>query len=175
MVDGNAASEGAPGETFDVVVKVNGDRLHALLTEAQWRVLHDLLKEATVAPALKPGDQMSDGSIYVGISPDTKMPMYTTPADAPLTMQWQAAMEYAGRLDVYGHNDWRVPTKAELNVLFNNPAAIGGFNETGSLAAGWYWSSTEDHTADEAWAQRFSDGDERWDGEILDSSLRLVR
>src|SRR5947199_5977461 len=24
MVDGNAASEGAPGETFDVVVKVNG-------------------------------------------------------------------------------------------------------------------------------------------------------
>ena len=39
MVDGNAASEGAPGETFDVVVKVNGDSLHAVLTEAQWVIL----------------------------------------------------------------------------------------------------------------------------------------
>jgi hypothetical protein len=31
------------------------------------------------------GDKMPDGTIYVGISPDTGNAMYTTPADAPLT------------------------------------------------------------------------------------------
>ena len=35
-----------------------------------------------------------------------------------------------------------MPTKEELNVLFNNRAEIGGFNETGSDPAGWYWSSS---------------------------------
>jgi hypothetical protein len=27
------------------------------------------------------------------------------------------------------YDDWGVPTKGELSVLFNNRAAIGGFNE----------------------------------------------
>jgi hypothetical protein len=35
-----------------------------------------------------------------------------------------------------------VPNKGELNVLFNNRAAIGGFDESGDDPAGWYGSST---------------------------------
>jgi hypothetical protein len=34
----------------------------------------------------KVGDKMPDGTIYAGISPDTKQAMYATPADAPTTM-----------------------------------------------------------------------------------------
>ena len=49
-----------------------------------------------------------------------------------------------------------MPTKAELNVLFRNRAAIGGFDTTGSNPAGWYWSSSRFYNG--AWAQRFSDG-----------------
>jgi hypothetical protein len=33
-----------------------------------------------------------------------------------------------------------MPTKSELNVLFNNRAAIGGFDLSGSEPSGWYWS-----------------------------------
>ena len=71
---------------------------------------------------------MPDGTVLAGISPDTNKPMYATPADASLTMTFNEAQEYAAKLDAHGHKDWRVPTKAELNVLFNNRAAIGGFN-----------------------------------------------
>ena len=51
------------------------------------------------------------------VSPDTGKAMYTTPADAPLTIKWKQAIEYAAKLDAHGHNDWRAPTKGELDVL----------------------------------------------------------
>ena len=100
--------------------------------------------------------------------------MYTTPEDAPLIMQWKQAMGYASVIDDYGHNDWRVPTKDELNVLFNNRAAIGGFNDTGLMNAGWYWSSSQNGNYG-AWGQRFSDGDQNYGMKGIDSSLRCVR
>ena len=80
---------------------------------------------AKAAPQV--GDTMEDGTIYAGISPDTGKSMYTTPTDAPLRMQWRKAMDYAAGLDTHGHKDWRVPSAGELKVLFNNRAAIGGF------------------------------------------------
>ena len=108
----------------------------------------------------KPGTLMPDGSIYAGVSPDTGKPMYTTRKDAPLHGNFYQAAEYAKNLDTHGRKDWRVPTQPELNVLFANHAAIGGFDTTGSYPAGWYWSSSRigDHFDPLAWAQRFSDG-----------------
>ena len=59
----------------------------------------------------------------------------------------------------HGHRDWRVPTKSELNVLFQHCAAIGNFDTSGSYPAGWYWSSSRNNGVS-AWAQRFSDGNQ---------------
>jgi uncharacterized protein DUF1566 len=130
---------------------------------------------AIAAPAgPKAGDKMPDGTIYAGISPDTRQPMYTTPADAPLTMKWKAAMKYAKKLDAHGRQDWRVPTKRELNVLFNNRAAIGGFNLSGSDPAGWYWSGTQGNLWS-AWGQRFSGGGQDDGSKGNRSSVRCVR
>jgi hypothetical protein len=117
----------------------------------------------------KPGDRMADGTVYAGVSQDTGKAMYATPADAPLTYTFNQAQKYAAKLDAHGHQDWRVPTKGELNVLFQNRAAIGGFDISGSNPAGWYWSSSQDDYS--AWGQRFSDGHQYND----DSSLRCVR
>jgi hypothetical protein len=81
-----------------------------------------------------------------GTSPDIGKAMYATPADASMTMEFNQAKGYAQGLNTqkaYGHDDWRVPTSAELNVLFNNRAAIGGFDMSGSYPAGWYWSATQ--------------------------------
>jgi hypothetical protein len=100
--------------------------------------------------------------------------MCTTPADAALTYTFNEAKKYAANLDAQGHRDWRVPTKAELDVLFNNRASIGGFNVSGRGLAGWYWSSTEDYNGG-AWGQRFSDAGQGWGGKNGDSSLRCVR
>ena len=50
-------------------------------------------------------------------------------------------------------NDWYLPAKDELNELYNNKDAIGGFSA-------YYWSSTEysDVPAVVAWVHSFSDG-----------------
>jgi hypothetical protein len=52
-----------------------------------------------------------------------------------------------------GYNDWFLPSKDELNILYLNKVTIGGF------ADATYWSSTEDDwDVYNAWAQVFSDG-----------------
>jgi hypothetical protein len=101
--------------------------------------------------------------------------MYATPKDAPVHCSFNHAADYAANLDVHSHKDWRVPTKAELNMLFGNRAAIGGFDTTGSRPASWYWSSSRSYGG--AWAQRFSDGNQYDDVSIWDgaSALRCVR
>jgi hypothetical protein len=135
----------------------------------------DAKPAATLAPKL--GDPMADGTVYAGLSPDTGKPMYATPKDAPLTYTFNQAKDYAAALDAngaFGHKDWRVPSKPELNVLYKNRRAIGGFNETGSNPAGWYWSSSQDYDS-HAWAQRFSDGSQINDYRNDASSLRCVR
>ncbi len=129
------------------------------------------------APAAepKPGDEMDDGTVYAGSL--NGRGIYTTPRDAPLTYTFKQAAKFAEKLNRekhLGHDDWRVPTKNELNVLFNNRAAIGGFNQTGREPAGWYWSFTE-ATTYAAWAQRFSDGTQSYYVKDLGSSLRCVR
>ena len=129
------------------------------------------------SPYPSPGDAMPDGTIFAGISPDTDKPMYTTQADAPLTMKWGAAMQYADGLDAHGHQDWRMPTKGELNMLWENRdkgKLKGTFNETSSERAGWYWSSAEFDIFN-ARAQRFSDGTQDWNYKGFVSSLRCVR
>ncbi len=126
----------------------------------------------------KPGDRMPDGSVYAGLSPDTGKAMYATPKDTPLTYTFNQAQKYAAKLDAHGHHDWRAPTKGELNVLFQNRAAIGGFDESGSNPAGWYWSSSEyiyNMDCSMAWAQRFSEGSQTHDYKYKDLSLRCVR
>lgn len=119
------------------------------------------------------GKRMPDGTVYAGISPATGKPMYAMPQDAPGTYRFNNAQEYAKKLAALGHKDWRAPTKNELNVLFNNRAAIGGFNETGSNPAGWYWSSSPCYGPN-AWVQRFSDGSQNLPRHFI-SSLRCVR
>jgi hypothetical protein len=120
------------------------------------------------------GAKMPDGTVYAGISPETKQPMYAAPADVGLTMTFKMAKEYAAMLDAHGHKDWRVPTKKELNVLFNNRALLRGFN-SGSHPARWYWSATP-FIKWFAWCQRFSDGyQDMYPIKGYHSSVRLVR
>jgi hypothetical protein len=157
----------------NVVVKTNGNATVYTSGDVKVRPAANDDKSATIAAEPKVGDRMADGTIFAGISPDTNQPMYVTPKDAPLTMKWKAAMEYAAKLDAHGHKDWRAPTKGELNVLFENSAAIGGFDISSSGPAGWYWSSA--HINIYAWAQRFSDGGQDRYYQDGASALRCVR
>jgi len=123
------------------------------------------------------GDEMPDGTIYAGVSPDTGKAMYATPKDAPATFTFNEAAKYAKKLKAHGHKDFRVPTLDELNVLYQNRnegKLKGTFNETGSYPAGWYRSSSQTNYGF-AWDQRFSDGCQHACSKDYGSSLRCVR
>jgi hypothetical protein len=119
------------------------------------------------------GDEMEDGTIYAGISPDTHKPMYATPMDAGLTFTFNEAQEVASMVHANGHNDWRVPSKGELNVLWENRnkgKLKGTFNKTDQ-----YWSSSLYDDGYGLWDQRFSDGNQYFSYEYCELSLRCVR
>ena len=61
-------------------------------------------------------------------------------------------------LVVGGYSDWYLPSKDELDKLFINRLAIGGFNTSGmSGGSGWYWSSSIIQNYD-AWGKYFVSG-----------------
>ena len=64
------------------------------------------------------------------------------------------AAAYCDGLTAHGSSDWYLPARNELNVLYTNRTAIGGFDVAGGQ---WYWSSSESGNS-LAWVQRFSDG-----------------
>ncbi|MBL0202382.1 MAG: DUF1566 domain-containing protein [Chitinophagaceae bacterium] len=73
--------------------------------------------------------------------------------DFPNKLSWDKAKEACAELG----NGWRLPTKDELNEMYKNRVAIGGFT------LGGYWSSTEFKTEVNnmnAWYQFFGDGDQ---------------
>jgi hypothetical protein len=185
------------GDTFgDVTVKANGTAvvIHANGAIEHYPILQGVRRQRSAnddegkgrrPSEPKIGDKMLDGTVFAGISPDTGRAIYATPADAPVARGFNEASKYASTLDAHGHHDWRVPTKAELNVLFNNRAAIGGFDETGSLPTGWYISSSSsrvgraltDRYVGSTWSQRFDDGYKDYPdfASELSISLRCVR
>ena len=67
-----------------------------------------------------------------------------------------------------GYSDWHLPTKEELNKLYLNRSAVGGFSD------GYYWSSTE-VSADYAWAQYFYNGNQYYINKSVGWCVRAVR
>ena len=67
-----------------------------------------------------------------------------------------------------GYGDWYLPSKEELNLMYNNlkVAGLGGFSSTF-----YYWSSTEVDSSD-AWLQSFANGLQE-DGLVKDSAVRV--
>lgn len=127
------------------------------------------------APSI--GAVMQDGTIFAGISPDTGKSMYAMPAGMLLTYTFNEAQrlaDHANARKAQGHDDWRMPTRDELNGLFNNCAAIGGFDLGGSYPSGWYWSGTAVNEGN-VWCQRFKGGSQNSNHTGNYSSLRLVR
>jgi hypothetical protein len=123
------------------------------------------------------GGRRADGTVFAGVSPDSGRPLYVTPADIALTVTFNQAQDHAaalGALAAHGYNDWRLPTKNELKMIFDNRAAIGGFDQSGVLPGGWYWSLSQDASFS-AWCQRFSDGKQAPHGVDMLSALRPVR
>lgn len=87
-------------------------------------------------------------------------------------ISWYTAVEMLEKIG----QGWRLPTKEELNVLYQNKDKIGGFEPTDKSAKYGYWSSTE-YGNDAAWWQVFNAGNEQDGGQgaSLKSSTLFMR
>jgi hypothetical protein len=57
----------------------------------------------------------------------------------------------AANYSLNGFSDWFLPSKAELNTLYNNKKVVGGFVQT------YYWSSSSNNDL-QSWGQHFNGG-----------------
>lgn len=71
------------------------------------------------------------------------------------------------------YNDWYLPCRHELNLMFRNRDAIGGFNTNNGI----YWSSTEStgFPGTMAWEQEFKYGTQLEDDKDLPNQVRCIR
>ncbi|MDA9161763.1 DUF1566 domain-containing protein [Crocinitomicaceae bacterium] len=79
-------------------------------------------------------------------------------------MAWMEAKKACADLG----DGWRLPTKVELNILYENKDEIGGFAIYG------YWSSTETSYGN-AWEQRFGYGSQSSNSKDGYHYVRAVR
>ena len=78
------------------------------------------------------------------------------------------AAKIADAYALNGYTDWYLPSKDELNLLYQQKTVVGGF------AKGDYWSSSEDSSSN-AWLQYFSDGYQDYYDKYLTLPVRAVR
>jgi TolB-like protein len=83
---------------------------------------------------------------------------------------WSGALTTARNYKGGGCSDWHLPTKDELNLVYQNLRA----QNIGNLGDTWHWSSSEDNN-NYAWVQRVSDGYQHTNYKTLTNSVRAVR
>lgn len=72
------------------------------------------------------------------------------------------------RLKRNGFNDWFLPSKDELNLLYLNKAVVGGFS------TGDYWSSSE-NTKSTAFLQSLANGTQSYGTKAFSLHVRAIR
>ena len=83
-------------------------------------------------------------------------------------LNWNDAIDYCIISRLEGYYDWYLPNRSELNQLYLNRVAIGGFVEE------FYWSSI-DAGDNEAWYQDFFNGNQDYGNVFLTTFVRAVR
>ncbi|GHU23801.1 hypothetical protein FACS1894172_16930 [Spirochaetia bacterium] len=75
--------------------------------------------------------------------------------------------------NINGYNNWFLPSKDELNLMYENLKKKG----LGNFTDDWYWSSSEDGNHSHAWGQSFIDGCQGnyTKGECYTGYVRAVR
>ena len=113
----------------------------------------------------KLGDLGPYGGIVFCINATGNVGVEAKTSDELLKMNWNKSVIMSSKYN----NDWRIPTKSELALLYEQKDTVGGFTNTD------YWSSTE-YSNDDAWIQCFNTGYPYFDNKnVLKFNVRAVR
>lgn len=98
------------------------------------------------------GDQMENGLVYCGVSPQTNRALYTLKTQFDGRLSWKDAQRYTSRIRLLNYWDWRVPTMDEMRVLHEVKERIG------EVSNELYWSSAP-HYYNCKWAMNLRTGE----------------
>jgi len=90
------------------------------------------------------GAQLGDGEL------NTQRIVSKLGDSAPFGVGARYAAKLCSDYTYRGYDDWFLPSKAELDLMYQQKASIGGFSTTSN-----YWSSSEENSIN-AWMQGFS-------------------
>jgi len=175
------------GQGSDVVIQVNGVQLevdkggnitaytNGNLTSQSLSLKGNFETIENKDPEI--GELMPDGTVYVGVSPETGGAMYARYRDSSLPMKWEKATKYVKGLSSHGYDDWKLPSKKEMQVLFENKekgSLKGTFNQSVFIGRGSYWTA-EEKDRNYAYYQCFKDGDQDWLRKDESGPVRAIR
>ena len=89
---------------------------------------------------LKVGVQ-HQGGLVAYVSPDGKSGLIVSDKEIGVSVDWESAIKLCNEYKSGKYNDWYLPTKQELSLIFDNSDVSRSFPGESSLFN--YWSSTE--------------------------------
>jgi len=126
-------------------------------------------------------DEYSNWTIYTGTTGDglyagamnttiiVALQMAQMPDYRWSTIAAKLCADYSFTASGVTYGDWYLPSKYELNLLFEKRNEVGGF-----VGGAFYWSSTESNK-NEAWFQDFSTGDQSSFTKVFPGFVRAIR
>ena len=114
----------------------------------------------------KIGDIGPGGGIVFSIEGHTHMEVSNTLGEYNQKNAMQIARDYKGG----GFSDWRLPSKDELNLIYQNLQKSGLVN----IGSGRFWSSS-DAGGINGWVQRFRDGAQDFVPKLAVNGVRAIR
>lgn len=110
------------------------------------------------------GDILADGGIIFHLDASRKHGLAAQSTNVNKRVTWVDAMHLA---EAHGLG-YHLPTKKELNLLYQKKAIVGGFSNT------HYWSSTE-YDSNFAWYQHFFNGNQNYNTKYDTLRMRAIR
>ena len=126
-------------------------------------------QKSAPSTTLKIGDKYGGGKV-AWLDSTGKHGLIAAEADLPGgdKYSWSDAKKACSELKENGYSDWYLQSKDELNKLYHAKDTLGGFVDY------YYWSSSE-YTANNAWTQYFGSGSQGTSGKTGKWRVRPVR
>lgn len=120
------------------------------------------------SPSYRKNDNQTVTDLHTGLT--------WVESDADIQRTWEDAISYCQELDFAGTNDWRLPTKFELESIVDYSRSYPAMNPVFSCESSFYWSTTP-HMPNPAyaWSVFCPDGADHWVHTSNAYNVRCVR